>query len=181
MHRAHALYRQEADQETGQEALIQLHAPLIDRMARRIAGRLGSFSVVDDLWSAGALGLLDAAKLFDESLGASFETFAQHRIRGAMLDELRRLDHLPRRLRAEAAGVARAREALSKELQRPATDDEVATRLGIEVTELCHIEGVTRPPSPLLPEMLQALTASAEDQVQSTTSRISPTRRSPRS
>ena len=70
------------------------------------------------------------------------------------------------RARAEAAGVARAREALSKELQRPATDDEVATRLGIEVTELCHIEGVTRPPSPLLPEMLQALTASAEDQVQ---------------
>jgi RNA polymerase sigma factor for flagellar operon FliA len=164
MHRAYTLYR---SQENDEEALILQHAPLIERMARRVASRIGSFNMADDLWSAGALGLLDAAKRFDHSRGANFETFAQHRIRGAMLDELRRLDHLPRRLRAEAAAAAKAREALSKELERPATDEEVAGRLEIEPEALRQIEGVSRPPSPLLPEMLKSLlTDSVEDEAQ---------------
>src|SRR5262249_2847094 len=85
-------------------ALIARHAPLIDRVARRVAARAGMPELADELWSAGAMGLLDAARRFAPGREVRFETFAEHRIRGAMLDELRRLDHLPRRLRARVKG-----------------------------------------------------------------------------
>jgi RNA polymerase sigma factor for flagellar operon FliA len=98
-------------------ALIERHAVLIDRAARRLAARAGMPELADELWSAGALGLLDAARRFEPGRDIRFETFAEHRVRGAMLDELRRLDPLPRRLRARA-----------------------------ERGEIAGLEGVTQPP-----------------------------------
>jgi len=162
MHRAHAIYRQQVSDE---QTLLAQYGQLIDKLARKIAARVGNPDLADDLWSAGALGLLDAAQRFDASLGIRFETFVQHRIRGAMVDELRRLDHLPRRLRAETSRAAKARETLQKELGRPADDHEVAERLGVDVAELGATEALAQPFAPLLPETLRSLlTASPEDQ-----------------
>ena len=162
MHRAHAVYRQQA---TDEQSLLAQYGPLIEKLARRIAARVGNPNLADDLWSAGALGLLDAAQRFDPSLAIRFETFVQHRIRGAMVDELRRLDHLPRRLRAETSRAARVRETMGKELGRPAEDHEVAERLGIDVATLGATEALALPAAPLLPETLRTLlAASPEDQ-----------------
>jgi RNA polymerase sigma factor FliA len=113
--RAYAVARDESS------ALIARHASLIDRAARRVAARAGLPELADELWSAGAMGLLDAARRFEPGRDVRFETFAEHRVRGAMLDELRRLDHLPRRLRAQV----RERE------------------------ELAGLEGLALPPVPL--------------------------------
>jgi RNA polymerase sigma factor for flagellar operon FliA len=163
MHRAHQLYRQST---TDDQPLLTKHGDIVDRLARRLAAKVGNPSLVDDLWSAGALGLLDAAQRFDAAMGVRFETFAQHRVRGAMVDELRRLDHLPRRLRAEASKIAKTREGMAHELGRPAEDSEVANRLGLDEEHLRATEGVAAAPAPLKPEILRSLQLeSVEDQV----------------
>ena len=109
------------------DELIQRYGTLIDRVARRITMRTGLQSAFDDLWSAGALGLLEAAKRFDGGRGVNFETFVEHRIRGAMLDELRRMDHLPRRLRSRTDDLQKARKKLQLQLGRAASTDELAS------------------------------------------------------
>ena len=108
MHRALATYASGGGNEA--DELIQRYSALIDRVARRIAMRTGLQSAFDDLWSAGALGLLEAARRFDGGRGVTFETFVEHRIRGAMLDELRRMDHLPRRLRSRTDDLQKPKE-----------------------------------------------------------------------
>jgi RNA polymerase sigma factor for flagellar operon FliA len=131
------------------DELVRRHAPCIDRLARLIARRAPSQALEGDLWSAGALGLIEAARRFDPSRGIKFETFIEHRIRGAMLDELRRMDHLPRRLRSDCKRVAEKRQALSQTLQRPATSEEVAGALGIALEELHELEALAQPVVPL--------------------------------
>ena len=150
MHRAHAAYALFADSDRD---LIVRFSPTIDRLARRCAARTGGVVHADDLWSAGALGLLDAAGRFDRTKGVRFETFAEHRIRGAMIDELRRLDHLPRRLREKADSAKKARAALSGELGRPAEAEEVAARLEVTVDELAGIDGISEPPMHFEPDL----------------------------
>src|SRR5512134_1528442 len=110
--------------------LLARHAALLERCARRLAARTGGAVQPDDLWSAGALGLLEAARRFDAARDVRFETFAEHRIRGAMLDEMRRMDHLPRRLRAETERVDRERARLAQQLGREPGADELAEALG---------------------------------------------------
>src|SRR6201984_2589362 len=121
-----------ASKTTEADELIQRYGTLIDRVARRIALRIGLRSAFDDLWSAGALGLLEAAGRFDAGRGVSFETFVEHRIRGAMLDELRRMDHLPRRLRTRAEDLKKAKHKLSGRLGREATMDEIAVEMNVD-------------------------------------------------
>jgi RNA polymerase sigma factor for flagellar operon FliA len=142
-HRAHARYVAEGDSET---ALIARHAPLIDRTARKLAARSAGAVSADDLWSAGALGLLDAARRFDAGRDVRFETYAEHRIRGAMLDEIRRMDHLPRRLRDQAEQVERARARLGQALHREPTAEELSEDLGIGFEELAALHGLAEPP-----------------------------------
>ena len=142
VHRAHRRYAEESD---GEAALIARHGALIDRAARRIAARTGGALSPDDLWSAGAMGLLDAARRFDAGREVRFETFAEHRIRGAMLDELRRLDHLPRRLRAEAEAVEGARERLTRALQRDPTTEELCAETGLGAEELAALIALGAP------------------------------------
>lgn len=149
MHRAQALYAA----AQGEAALISRYGNLIDRIARRISMRVGTPSLADDLWSAGALGLLDAAKRFDAGRDVKFESFAEHRIRGAMLDEIRRMDHLPRRLRARTDQVSKAKEKLAKQLGRESTTEELAVALGMELEELAEIELLKQPHLPLTPEI----------------------------
>lgn len=135
------------------ETLIRRHAALIDRCARRIATRVGDPTVFDEIWSAGALGLLDAARRFDPQQAVRFETFAEHRIRGAMLDELRKLDHLPRRLRADLDRIGATRKRLQEELGREPDEAELAAATGLSVEEVVEMEALQQPHLPLLDDL----------------------------
>jgi RNA polymerase sigma factor for flagellar operon FliA len=146
MHKALATY---ATAKIDAADLLQQYGSLIDRTARRLVVRTGLSSAYDDLWSAGALGLLEAARRFDSAKGAGFETFVGHRIRGAMLDELRRLDHLPRRLRSRTDEVEKARRNLAAKLGRDATSAEVASELELDASDLADIEALGEAPIPL--------------------------------
>ena len=147
MHRAFATYA--AGRDTAAEDLLKRYGTLVDRIARRICSRTGLPDIYDDLWSAGALGLIEAQPRFDASKGATFETFAGHRIRGAMMDELRKLDHLPRRLRARTDEVDKAKKRLSDELGRQATQEEVAQELDMDMEDLGGLEALREPQVPL--------------------------------
>ena len=145
MHRAEARYAlPNSDAE-----LLSRHAQLIDRITRRVAMRVG-LRDADELWSVAALGLLEAARRYDGSRDVRFETFAEHRIRGAILDELRNTDHLPRRLRADTERVAKARAKLNHELKRDPDSEELAAALGIDAAELSELELLKQPVLPLL-------------------------------
>jgi RNA polymerase sigma factor FliA len=147
MHRALAKYA--ASTNNGADELLKRYGTLIDRIARRVCFRTGLHSAYDDLWSTGAVGLIEANARFDATKGASFETFAAHRIRGAMVDELRRLDHLPRRLRAQTDEVDKAKKKLAGELGRQATQEEVADELEMELEDLGGLEALREPQVPL--------------------------------
>jgi RNA polymerase sigma factor for flagellar operon FliA len=161
MHRAHARYAAEGESDA---ALVTRHGALIDRAARRVAARTAGAVAAEDLWSAGAIGLIEAARRFDATRDVKFETFAAHRIQGAMLDELRRLDHLPRRLRAQAEEVERARARLGHVLQREPTTDELAQEVGLAGVELSAVLGVAQPTLAAL-DALEAPAAPADEQV----------------
>lgn len=142
MNTAHARYRQ-ADPDG---ELVRRHAPLLDRCARRLAARTGHAVSPDDLWSAGALGLLEAARRFDGARDVRFETFAEHRVRGAMLDEMRRMDHLPRRLRAGVERIDRARARLAQSLGREPDAVELAADLGDAAEDVAEALQLLQPP-----------------------------------
>ncbi len=146
MHRALATY---SSTGTDADELIARYGALIDRVARRIAIRTGLQSAFDDLWSAGALGLLEAARRFDGSRGVTFETFVEHRVRGAMLDELRRMDHLPRRLRSRTDDLQKAKQKLAGQLGREASTEELASELKLDLEEVGGIEALLEPHIPL--------------------------------
>jgi len=138
MHRALASYAS-AGSSTEADELIMKYAPAIDRVARRIVSRTGLQSAFDDLWSAGALGLVEAARRFDAGRGVSFETFVEHRIRGAMLDELRKTDWTPRSVHRKLREVSEVVRQIENETGADATDAEVIRRLGIDAQEYHQI------------------------------------------
>lgn len=160
MHRAHARYAAEA---TGDDALIARHGGLIERAARRLASRTGGAVSPDDLWSAGAMGLVDAARRFDPARDVKFETFAERRIRGAMLDEMRRMDHLPRRLRTQVEKVERARGRATQRLGREAGPEDVAEELGLPTDEVESLLLLAQPHA-TVSEALVSFLPSADDQ-----------------
>jgi RNA polymerase sigma factor for flagellar operon FliA len=151
-----------ASAHTDADDLITRYAPLIERAARRISIRTGLRSAYDDLWSAGALGLLEAAPRFDAARGVTFETFVEHRIRGAMLDELRRMDHLPRRLRSRTDDVQKVKQTLAGKLGRDATMEEVALAMNVDMEELSGLEALMEPHVPL-DKAAHVLAASSGD------------------
>lgn len=146
MHHALARYSVGKSDEAD---LLQRHGRIVDRLARWLVLRTGMQSAYDDLWSAGALGLLEASKRFDATKGASFESFVEHRVRGAMMDELRRLDHLPRRLRSRTDDLKKARHKLGATLGREATLEEVAKEMDVGLEEAAEMEGLLEPTVPL--------------------------------
>jgi RNA polymerase sigma factor for flagellar operon FliA len=121
--------RREADD------LVARHAELVKRIAYHLAGRLPASVEVADLIQAGMLGLLEAASSYSAGKGASFETFAGIRIRGAMLDALRRLDWAPRSVHRKAREAAAAMREVELETGREARDTEVAARMGVSLDE----------------------------------------------
>jgi RNA polymerase sigma factor for flagellar operon FliA len=121
------------------EALVMRHAELVKRIAYHLAGRLPASVEVDDLIQAGMLGLLEAAANYSEGRGASFETYAGIRIRGAMLDGLRKLDWAPRSVHRKARAVAKAIREIESEFGREARDVEVAERMGMKLSDYHRI------------------------------------------
>jgi RNA polymerase sigma factor FliA len=119
----------EADQ------LIMQHAELVKRIAYHLAGRLPPSVEVDDLIQAGMLGLLEAASNYAANRGASFETYAGIRIRGAMIDALRKLDWAPRSVHRKAREVATVVQEIERQTGRDARDVEIAERLGVPLEE----------------------------------------------
>lgn len=120
---------------TDVDQMVMRHAELVKRIAYHLAGRLPPSVEVDDLIQAGMLGLLEAASNYTADRGASFETYAGIRIRGAMLDALRKLDWAPRSVHRKARAAAAALREIEAELGREARDVEVAERMGVAVSE----------------------------------------------
>lgn len=121
--------------EQDPEQLIQVYAPLVKRIAHHLLGRLPASVLLDDLLQAGMIGLLEAAGKFEPSKGASFETYAGIRIRGAMIDEIRRGDWAPRSVHRNARKVAQAIRTIESREGREATTAEVAQELDISTEE----------------------------------------------
>ena len=111
------------------------YAPLVKRIAHHLMARLPASVQLEDMLQAGMLGLIEAVGKFDASKGASFETYAGIRIRGSMIDEIRRGDWVPRSVHKNARTIAAIIKDIEQSTGRDARDTEVAQKLGVEVSE----------------------------------------------
>lgn len=156
-----------------QDRLVVEHAQLVNKIARHLISRLPAQFQLDDLIQAGMMGLLEAVKKYDPNKGASFETFASIRIRGAMLDEVRRLEWVPRALLKQGKELFLKTRRFEQEMGRKAEDAELASLLQMDLStyhrlqdklatgkfveldgeeahfEHCRIEGISDMPTPL--------------------------------
>jgi RNA polymerase sigma factor FliA len=121
------------------DELILEHLPQIKYIAQRIYTKLPSHVEMNDLVSAGILGLLDAIEKFDPNRGVKFKTYAELRIKGAILDSLRNLDWAPRSLRKKSKDLERVYRDLEQRLGRPAADKEVCDEMGISLEEFYEL------------------------------------------
>ncbi len=119
--------------------LMENYLPLVKYNAERIHTKLPDEVDVEDLMSAGIFGLMDAIDGFDLDRGVKFETFSAPRIRGAILDELRSMDWVPRLVRYRSSQVEGARKNLEMQLGRKVTDDEIASKLKLNAEEFAKI------------------------------------------
>ena len=126
------------------EEIIVYYAPLVHYVASRLAGRLPPHILAEDLMGAGVTGLIDAVEKFDPAKKIKFKTYAEFRIRGAILDELRALDWVPRSVRQKATELEYAFQELEKRKGRPAEDEEVAAFLNIPINEFYKLIDQTR-------------------------------------
>lgn len=117
------------------DAFVSQHEPLVKRIAYHLAGRLPSHISVQDMIQAGMIGLLEARTHFEEGRGASFETFASIRIRGAMLDELRRGDWAPRSVHRAGREIAEIIRQIEQGTGKDAKDTDIAKALDMTITE----------------------------------------------
>ena len=122
--------------ETARQQLLARHLPLVHHVARQVLRTLTVEVELDDLVSAGSMGLINAIDSFDRSRGLAFSTYAAPRIRGAILDDLRRSDTVPRSIRRKQRQIAGAEESLSGSLDRRPADREVAHHLDIDIETL---------------------------------------------
>jgi RNA polymerase sigma factor for flagellar operon FliA len=127
-----------------QEQMVLQYTPLIKYIASRLSLRLPSHISMEDLISSGIIGLIDAVQKFDPSKNISFKTYAEFRIKGAMLDELRSLDWIPRSVRKKSHLIENAYAQLQKSLGRPAEAEEVAELLGMELAEFHQLLDETK-------------------------------------
>ncbi|GAA4344359.1 RNA polymerase sigma factor FliA [Pigmentiphaga soli] len=123
------------DGTLARDTSIEQYIPMVRRMAHHLVARLPASVQIEDLMQAGMLGLLDAMGRFEEGLGAQFETYATQRIKGAMLDELRRGDWLPRSVRQVQRKIEGAMQRAEHRLGRPASDAEMAAEMETSVQE----------------------------------------------
>lgn len=131
------------------EELIKEYAPLIKFIAQKIAVRLPSNIELDDLISSGVIGLMDAIEKYDPSRDNKFKTYAEFRIRGAILDELRAQDWVPRSVRDKAKLLDKTVSDLEAATGRQATDEEIAAKLNMTLEEFYELVNQVRPVSVL--------------------------------
>jgi RNA polymerase sigma factor for flagellar operon FliA len=117
------------------EELVERHASLVKRIAHHLLARLPAHIELADLIQSGMIGLLEAAQKYDAGKGASFETYAGIRIRGAMLDEVRRGDWAPRSVHRNARRIAAAIRIIELRTFRPATDADIAAELDVSIDD----------------------------------------------
>ena len=159
------------------EQLLKEHLGLVHHVARQMSKTLAVKADFDELVSSGSIGLMSALEAFDVDRGLAFSTFAAPRIRGAILDELRRQDHVPRSIRRKTREIGQARETLGRVLGRAPSDREVADHLGVDLPTLwkwrSDVEGahhvpLDRSPSEtetLAPTPIEVLADEANDSV----------------
>ncbi len=119
--------------QEARDQLLTEHLGLVHHVARQLSRTLAAKADLDEMVSSGTMGLMSALEGFDPSRGLAFSTFAAPRIRGAILDELRRQDHVPRSVRRKARELSAARETLQRIFGRPPEPQEMAAQLGIDV------------------------------------------------
>lgn len=119
--------------------LIKEHMPLIELVVDRMVPQVPSFLTRDDMTSAAMMGLIDAVNRFDESRGVLFRTFAEHRIRGAIFDEVRKMDWFSRTLRDKHARITQTLSRLEVQLGRAPEENEMATAMGLDIDEYRHL------------------------------------------
>tara|TARA_R110000744_G_scaffold146300_4_gene259168 strand:+ start:2148 stop:2876 length:729 start_codon:yes stop_codon:yes gene_type:complete len=122
-------------------ALVERHAPLVKRIAHHLIARLPASVLVDDLIQAGMIGLLEASRNFDGTKGASFETFAGIRIRGSMLDEIRKGDWTPRSVHKNGRAITSAINQVERETGCDARDVDIAKKLDVSIDQYHQMLG----------------------------------------
>src|SRR6187402_3466582 len=129
-------YKLDPSRKELRNRLVERYLPLVKYNGERIWARLPEGVELDDLISAGVFGLMDAIDAFDMTRGVKFETYCVPRIRGAMLDELRTMDWVPRLVRSKASKLNEATKQLEAKLGRQPTEVELATQLQLSVEDL---------------------------------------------
>ncbi len=129
-------YKKDPTNQELRNRLMERYFPLVKYNGERIWQRLPDGVELDDLISAGVFGLMDAIEAFDLNRGVKFETYCVPRIRGAMLDELRQMDWVPRLVRSKASKLAEATKHLDAKLGRAPTEQELSEHMGISIKEL---------------------------------------------
>jgi len=150
------LKRTYTDIQKKRDDLIIEYSPLIKYIANRLAIRLPPHIDINDIINSGVLGLMDAIEKFDENKGVQFKTYAEFRIKGAILDNLRSMDWVPRSVRKSVTLLENTYATLEKQLNRPATDDEVAEALQLPLEKLHDILAQASGVSLLSLEMLSS-------------------------
>jgi RNA polymerase sigma factor for flagellar operon FliA len=133
----------------GRDALLQEHGGLVHRTARRVSIKVGKDDIVDDLVSVGLVALFEAHQKYDPTQGVPFPSYAYRRIQGAMIDEARRLDVLPRRLRARTVLLEKRRQELTMKFGREPSREELARELDWETGVVEETEMVAREQLPI--------------------------------
>ncbi|MCA9066156.1 MAG: FliA/WhiG family RNA polymerase sigma factor [Planctomycetaceae bacterium] len=128
-------YKKDQTDQRLRNRLMERYLPLVRYNAERVWAKLPEGVDLNDLISAGVFGLMDAIEAFDMDRGVKFETYCVPRIRGAMLDELRTMDWVPRLVRSKASKVEAARKVVEARVGRPPTDAEIATQMGLPIQE----------------------------------------------
>lgn len=138
-------YRRKATRTESEAGLVEQYLPLVKTVVGRLQMSLPSHVDAEDLYSAGLVGLLDAIRHYNPKLGSTFETYARVRVRGAVFDELRRMDWVPRSIHSKAKKVQEVIKQLEQKMRRVPTDVEVAGVLEISLDEYHQLLEEIRP------------------------------------
>lgn len=148
---------------SSEDPLVGQYVPLVRRQALLLISTLPANIELDDLMQAGMIGLLDAVRRYQQRVDAQFETYAITRIRGAMLDELRSQDWLPRSVRSKARCIEKAIHTLNQRLMRPPTEGEIADEMGLDIQAYQTLLEEARGVQILMHEDLRQHSENADD------------------
>jgi RNA polymerase sigma factor for flagellar operon FliA len=146
----------------GEKDFVEMHLPLVKTVVGRLRLTLPATLDMEDLYSVGVTGLMSAAKRYDPARNTAFAAFASQHIRGAVLDELRRMDYMPRGAREKAHKVTEAINRIEQRTQQPATPAEICAELGVSEEEYEALLNDVRPAS-FLPLDGEVFSDNAED------------------